>query len=252
MRVVRDYVEGIRVYWTGFRTWARDPQLMLLGLVPGIVTGAILVVLLMGMWLWLDDVGRWLASHLTDDNVIGGLLAGAFAFAIFMGTLVLVIYAFVSVTSVVGQPFFEALSHRVDDQLGPVPEGPEWPWWRNAVRGIGEGLRLFAVQAPLSLGIFLIGLIPVAGTVSAWILGLLVGSWFVTLEFTSIPFERRGMVLRERRKVLGSRRALTLGFGSMAFLMSIVPPIAVATMPGAVAAGTILARRALDSVPPPA
>lgn len=246
MRVIRDYCEGIRLYWTGFRAWSRDPQLMLLGLVPGLITWSLFIAVFAGLWLWLDDAARWFASLFTEDNFLGGLIAAALAFAVISGVLLLVVYAFVSITSVVGQPFFEMLSHHVDDQLGPVPQGPEWPWWRNAVRGIGEGLRLFALQAPMSIGIFLIGLIPVAGTVLSWTLGLLVGGWFVALEFTSIPFERRGMVLRQRRKSLGARRAVTLGFGSMAFVMSILPPIAVATMPAGVAAGTLLARRALE------
>jgi CysZ protein len=246
MRVLKDYCEGVRLYWRGFRAWSRDPKLMVLGIIPGLITWAIFVAFFAGMWFWLDDTARWAAGLFTDDNVVAGLLAAAFAFAVFSGALVLVVYAFVSITSVVGQPFFEKLSHRVDDQLGPVPPGPEWPWWRNAIRGIGEGLRLFALQAPISICIFLIGLIPVVGTITSWTLGVLVGGWFVALEFTSIPFERRGMMLKQRRRALGSRRALTLGFGSMAFVMSIIPPLAVATMPVAISAGTLLARRVLE------
>lgn len=246
MRVVRDFCEGVRLYWHGFRAWSRDPKLMVLGIIPGLITWAIFIAVFAGMWFWLDDTARWASGLITDDAFLGGLLAMAFAFAVFAGALLLVVYAFVSITSVVGQPFFEKLSHSIDDQLGPVPAGPEWPWWRNAIRGIGEGLRLFALQAPISVCIFLIGLVPVVGTITSWTLGALVGGWFVALEFTSIPFERRGMVLKQRRKALGSRRALTLGFGSMAFIMSILPPFAVATMPVAVSAGTLLARRALE------
>jgi CysZ protein len=110
------------------------------------------------------------------------------------------------------------------------------------------------VQAPISVSIFFIGLIPVVGTVTAWTLGALFGGWFVALEMTSIPFERRGLVLKDRRRALGGRRARTLGFGTMAFLMAIVPPLAAATMPAGVAAGTILARRSLGEsaeLPPP-
>lgn len=219
---------------------------MLLGIVPGALTWALFAVAFAGLWFWLDDLARWVGRQLGGDSFLAGIIALAFGLAVVAGFLLLVVYAFVSVVSVVGQPFFEEISHRVDDRYGPVPPGPEWPWWRNAVRGIGEGLRLFAIQAPMSVGIFLIGLIPVVGTVTAWVLGALVGGWFVALELTSIPFERRGMVLRERRKALGARRARTVGFGAMAFVMAIVPPLAVLTLPAGVAAGTLLARRALD------
>jgi CysZ protein len=90
-----------------------------------------------------------------------------------------------------------------------------------------------------------VGLVPVVGTLASWTLGALIGGWFVALEMTSIPFERRGLVLRDRRRALGVRRARTLGFGTMAFVMSIVPPLAAAMMPAGVSAGTILARHAL-------
>jgi CysZ protein len=227
---------------------------MLLGVIPGLITWAIFLSLFAGMWLWLDDLARWTGDKVTSNDELSALIAAAVAFAVIAGALLLLVYAFVSITSVVGQPFFEALSHRVDDRYGAVPDGPGWPWWRNAIRGIGEGLRLFMVQAPISVSIFFIGLIPVVGTVTAWTLGALFGGWFVALEMTSIPFERRGLVLKDRRRALGGRRARTLGFGTMAFLMAIVPPLAAATMPAGVAAGTILARRSLGEsaeLPPP-
>lgn len=245
MRASRDFVEGVRLYWRGFKTWSRDPKLMLIGIIPGLITWAIFIVLFTGMWFWLDDLARWTAAQVTEDDVLSGLIAAAIAFAFVAGALLLLVYAFVSITSVVGQPFFERISHSVDDRLGTVPDGPGWPWWRNAWRGVGEGLRLFLFQMPLSIGIFFIGLIPGVGTVISWTLGALIGGWFVALEMTSIPFERRGLVLRDRRRALANRRARTLGFGTMAFIMSIIPPLAAATMPAGVAAGTILARHSL-------
>lgn len=242
----RDFGEGVRLYWRGVAMWGKDPRLMLLGLIPGVITWTLFLGLFASMWWWLDDTTRWIATRVAGDSGIASLLAVVLALAIVAGSLLLVVYAFVSITSVVGQWFFEKISHRVDDRLGPVAPGPEWPWWRNARRGIGEGLRLFAFQAPLSLAVFLTGLIPVIGTPLAWVGGALIGGWFVALELTSVPFERRGLVLADRRRLLGQRRAMTVGFGAMAFIMSILPPVAVLSMPGGVAAGTVLARRVLD------
>jgi CysZ protein len=171
----------------------------------------------------------------------------AASLGIVAGTLLVVVYGFVSVTSVVGQPFFEKLSHRVDDRMGEVTPGPDWPWWRNAMRGVGEGLRIALVTVPMSLAVVLLGVVPVVGTVLGWTAGALIGGWFIALEFCAIPFERRGLLLRDRRRVLGAHRARTLGFGSMAFVMSVFAPLAVIMMPSAVAGGTLLARWALDA-----
>lgn len=246
MRVVTQFLAGIRLYWRGFRTWSKDPKLMALGLVPGVITFGLFLWLFVMLVMWIDDLARWLAGLIAADGALHDVLTFAFVVALTAGALLLAVYSFVSVTSVVGQWFFEKISHSVDDRIGAVPQGLARPWWQNARRGVGEGLLLFGQQLPVSIGVFFIGLIPALGTVTAWTIGALFGGWFVALEFTSVPFERRGLTLRDRRRVLSSQRPLTLGFGTMAFIMSIFPPLAVAAMPGHVAGGTLLARHLLE------
>jgi len=247
MRALRDFAQGVGLYWRGVRTWSADPALMAIGLLPGLITMALFIAGFLGLGWGLDGATDWIADSIVGgESGLHGIVQLAAALALIGVGLLLFVYAFVTVTSVVGQPFFEHISHRVDARLGPVPEAPEWPWWRNAWRGVGEGARLLLLTVPLPLSLLLLGLVPVAGTAASWILGALVGGWFVALEFTAIPFERRGMVLRDRRRLLAVRRARTLGFGAMAFIMSAVPPVAVLTMPSAVAGGTILARLAID------
>jgi CysZ protein len=198
------------------------------------------------MVLWLESLSHWIATLLVGGGGAHALVQLAAALGIVGSTILIVVYGFVAVTSVIGQPFFERLSFRVDDRLGPVAIGPDRPWWLNAARGVGEGIRLAVVAIPASLALFLLGLIPLLGTAVAWTLGALIGGWFVALEFTAVPFERRGLRLRDRRRILARRRAQTVGFGTMAFIMSAFAPLAVLMMPSAVAGGTLLARAALD------
>ena len=246
MRLVTDFFRGVRLYWRGVKTWASDPALMTLGLIPGLITAWLFVAAFVAMVMWLDPLSNWISTLFVGDGGAHGLVQVAAALGIVGATLLVVIYGFVAITTVVGQPFFERLSHRIDDRLGPVANGPEWPWWRNAARGAAEGLRLSLVTVPLSLSLLLLGFIPLVGTAIAWTLGALIGGWFVSLEFAAIPFERRGLRLRDRRRILARRRAQTVGFGAMAFVMSAFPPVAVLMMPSAVAGGTLLARAALD------
>lgn len=247
MRALRDFAEGIGLYWRGVRAWSSDPIAMAIGLLPGLITVALFAAGLVALGWGLDGATSWIADRVVGANS-GAHEAVQFlaALALIGGSVLIAVYAFVSVTTVVGQPFFERVSHRVDSRLGEVPVTAEWPWWRNAARGVGEGLRLSLLTFPLSAGLVVLGLIPGIGTAASWILGLLFGGWFVALEFTAIPFERRGMVLSDRRRILAAKRARTLGFGAMAFVMSAVPPLAILTMPSAIAGGTMLARRAID------
>jgi len=246
MRALTEFLRGIGLYWQGFRTWKTDPGLMAIGLVPGLITGWIFVVAFVALTWWLEPLSTWIAGLFVSEGTSHSVIAFAAGLGIVGATVLVAVYGFVSVTSVVGQPFFEHLSHAVDDGLGAVTPGPEWPWWRNAVRGIGEGLRISLVTVPVSVLVVLCGLVPVIGTAVGWVVGALVGGWFVALEFSAIPFERRGLLLRDRRRILGAHRARTLGFGAMAFVMAVVAPVAVVMMPSAVAGGTLLARWALD------
>ena len=247
MRALKDFAQGVGLYWRGVRTWGADPTLMAIGLLPGLITVVLFVGLFVALGWGLEGASGWIADRLVGaESGLNGIVQWVAGFALIGASLLLAVYALVTVTSVVGQPFFERISHRVDSRLGPVPEAPTWPWWRNAARGVGEGARLLLLTVPLSVGLFLLGLIPGVGTAASWTLGVLFGGWFVALEFTAIPFERRGMLLRDRRRILGARRARTLGFGAMAFVMSAVPPLAILTMPSAVAGGTMLARLAID------
>jgi CysZ protein len=246
MRPVTDFLHGARLYWRGVRTWASDPALMTLGLIPGLITAWLFVAAFVAMVLWLDSLSNAIATLLVGDGGAHAPVQVAAALGVVGSTILIVVYGFVAVTSIIGQPFFERLSHRVDDRLGPVANGPDRPWWLNAARGVGEGLRLALVTISASFALVLLGLVPLAGTALAWTLGALIGGWFVALEFTAVPFERRGLRLRDRRRILARRRAQTIGFGAMAFVMSAFAPLAVLMMPSAVAGGTLLARAALD------
>lgn len=247
MTWLKEFGRGAVLYWSGTRLFKREPELMLLGLVPGLVTALGFGVGLLALGWWGDNAAVAIARILVgDDSPWLVFMSFIVLFALIASALLIVIYAFVTVTSIVGQPFFERISHAVDDSLGPVPAGPGWPWWRNAVRGMGEAIRLGLVTVPLSVGLAAVGLIPVVGGVVSIVGGAVFGGWFLALEFTAFAFERRGLVLRHRREALARRRAYAIGFGAMAYVMSILAPLAVLMMPVAVVSGTTLARNILD------
>jgi CysZ protein len=72
-----------------------------------------------------------------------------------------------------------------------------------------------------------------------------VSGYFLTLELTSIPLERRGLRRRDRFALLRRNRALAVGFGASVFVVFLIPLGALIAMPGAVAGGTLLARERL-------
>jgi CysZ protein len=101
------------------------------------------------------------------------------------------------------------------------------------------------LSVAVSVVLFLLGLIPAIGQTVVPIIGWFVGGWLLAVEISGVPFNRRGLRLRDRRRLLRANRGLALGFGVPMFLVFLIPFIAVILMPGAVAGATLMTRRVL-------
>ena len=242
----RDFFSGVSFLLRGIGMYARNPKIMFLGLVPAVISGVLLLAAFAAMIYFVDDVAR-LATPFADNWSSG--LRDTTRFLVMFGIAavwtVLSFLAFAALTLAIGQPFYEAISKRVDDQLGGVPGEIDVPFLRSLPRSILDALRLLIVTALFGILIFGTGLIPVAGEIVAPVLGAMLGGWVLALELSSVPFERRGMRFKERRRILRSRRSMALGFGVATFVCFLIPLGAVLVMPAAVAGATLLSRRVL-------
>jgi CysZ protein len=242
--VVGDFFAGVGCLLRGLGTYARSPRLMLLGLLPALLSFVALVAGLVAMVYLVDDVARFMTPW--AESWTGGVrdtLRFVLTLAIAAVWLVLSVLLFAAMTLLIGQPFYEAISKRVDDSMGGVAGEIDVSFWRSLPRSVGESMRLLLLTVTFGILIFAIGLIPVAGQVTAPILAATLGGWVLALELTSVPFERRGKRFRERRMMLRSRRAMSLGFGMATFVCFLIPLGAVLVMPAAVAGATIMSRR---------
>jgi CysZ protein len=153
------------------------------------------------------------------------------------------VVGFTAITLAIGDPFYEKISADVDARCGGLANPAQLPWYRELLRGIGESARLVAFSAIVGSALFLAGLLPAVGQTVVPVIGAFVGGWALALELTGVAFARRGMRLRDRRRILRQHRPLALGFGVGVFLCFLVPLGAVLVMPGAVAGATMLTRQ---------
>jgi CysZ protein len=245
---VRDFAGGIGLLLRGLRLYGQDPGLMALGLIPALIASLLLLAALGTLFYFIGDIAdavtwfaRGWASSLRDAvEIVAGVSIAGFG-------VLLAVVTFTSVTLAIGDPFYEKISERVEERLGGVPGAVELPWWRELWRGVAEGTRLVILSALIGVVLFACGFLPVVGQTVVPVIGALVGGWFLAIELVGVPFTRRGFKLAERRRVLRSNRSLALGFGTATFVLFLIPLVAVVVMPGAVAGGTLLARRVLDA-----
>ncbi|MFI5832121.1 EI24 domain-containing protein [Micromonospora sp. NPDC051300] len=243
---VSRFLGGAGLLLRGFGMYVRSPKLMLLGVVPALISGVLYLALFATLIYFVDDLATWLTPFADDwSSTPRGLLRVAAGLAV-VGVAALVgVLTFTAVTLAVGDPFYEAISERVEDRLGGTPGMVEVPFWASMRRSIADSLRLVAVSALVGVPLFAAGFIPLVGQTVVPVVGALVGGWFLALELVGAPFQRRGMRLPDRRSRLRADRPTALGFGVAVFLCFLIPLGAVLVMPAAVAGAALLARRSL-------
>jgi CysZ protein len=248
--VARRFIGGMGYLGRGLRMWITSPRLMLLGAVPALIVGAVYTTGIVVFAVNLDAVAAWItpfAGAWTEPaRVAVRFAAGA---ALVGAVLLLAVFTFVAVTLFVGDPFYERIWRAVEANLGDQPSEMDEPFWRSLLRGLGGAIRLLALTLLVGLTLFASGFIPIVGQTVVPVLGVVLGGWILTLELTGYAFDARRLSLRQRRRMLGTRRASTLGFGMLSYLLFLVPFGAVLIMPAAVAGATMLSREALAASP---
>jgi CysZ protein len=242
---VSDFFTGTGLLFRGIGLVARRPRLLALGLVPGIIALIVVATALGTLFYFISDVAAavtWFAHDWSKEARDAIRLVAAVAIGLV--SVIVAVLTFTALTITIGDPFYESISKRIDDQFGGAREA-DIPWHRTLVWNLLDSLRLVAMSVVVSVVLFLLGLVPAVGQTVVPVIGWFIGGWLLAVEISGVPFNRRGMRLRERRRLLRANRALALGFGVPIFLIFLVPFVAVLVMPGAVAGATLMTRRVL-------
>ncbi|NUO45767.1 MAG: hypothetical protein HOV82_27485 [Streptomyces sp.] len=245
---MRDLGVGFRYLLKGQRWVARHGKQYEFGLIPGLITLVLYGAALVSLAIWGDDFVGW-ATPFADDwsSPWLGLFRGLVTVVLWALALLLAVLTFTAVTLLIGQPFYESLSEKVDRDVSPDGTAPEsnLPLWRELWISARDSLRILARALLWGVLLFALGFIPFVGQTVVPVLGFFVTGFFLTEELVAVAMQRRGVELRDRLALLRSRRTLVWGFGTPLGLAFLVPFVAVFLMPGAVAGATLMARELL-------
>jgi CysZ protein len=238
------FFAGVQLLGRGLAIFARNPGLLLLGLIPAAITGALFLAGFGLLLFFISDLAR-LVTWFADDWSKGlrDVVRFVAAIGILGMSVLLAMLTFTALTLLIGDPFYEKISGKVEERFGGVPNEVQVPWWRSLARSLGDTARMVLISIAIGIPLFFVGFIPVVGQIVVPIVGAAVGGWFLAVELVGVPFARRGLLLADRRRLLRANRPLALGFGVSVFVCFLIPLGAVLVMPVAVAGGTLLARR---------
>jgi CysZ protein len=242
---MHDLGAGFGYLLRGQRWMTRHGKQYGFGLVPGLITLVLYAAALVALAIWGEDFVTW-ATPFADDwsSPWQGLFRGLLTAVLFVLALLLSVLTFTAVTLLIGQPFYENLSEKVDCDVSPDGTAPEsgLPLWRELWISARDSLRILVRAVLWGILLFALGFLPFVGQTVIPVVGFFVTGFFLTEELTAVALQRRGVELRARLALLRSRKALVWGFGTPLGLAFLIPFVAVFLMPGAVAGATLMAR----------
>jgi CysZ protein len=242
LRTVGDFVTGVRYFGQGFGMLTRRPRLLFTGMLPAVLTAAILLGGMIALVANIDHLAALVtpfAEHWSGgERLVTRLAAGI---ALIAAAVLLGLVGFTAVTLVVGGPFYENIAERIEDDLSITVGRLDLSWWKQFLSGLRDGIVLLLRSLVFTIPLFLAGFIPVVGQIVVPVLVALTTAWFMALEVVAVPFYRRGIGLRDRTAMLRRRRTLALGLGLPAALLCMIPLLAIVVMPVAFAGGVLVA-----------
>lgn len=240
--MIKNFATGLGFLARGLGFVTRNPRLAMMGMVPPLIVSTVMAVglivfaslalvpLTTAATGWVPDAWR------TAAEIVIGILIMVLAIG-------LAAITFTSITLVVGAPVYEKISAAVDKACGGTDVGPQEKFIASAWRGIGQGLAVIALSILLAIPVFVVGLVPVIGSVVAAIGGAMVGGTLVMVELIGGPYDRRGLRrLGDKFAASRGQRFTGLGFGVPVFLLFSIPLVSVVLFPVATAGATLLAR----------
>lgn len=240
---MKSFLAGLGDFFGGFslvlavgsiRKWAIIPMLLNLILFG---TLAVLVFLYAGStvtWMIGEAHGKWgSVGHVALQVLV-----------IVVGLAAVVVLSLV-LSSVIAAPFYTKLAEATLLHLTGRVIADSGPLWKIAFKTILQEAGKLAIFIGVQAVLFGIGLIPIVGQIISG------GVTFLLLafEFADYSLEAYGFGVIDRYKFTCQHTGRSLGFGSAAFLCTLIPGLGILTAPVAVAgAARMVVRLKQDNV----
>lgn len=237
-----DFFEGAHDVWRGAGFLLARPALWIWALIPFVLNIIFFTLLAWGTWHF---AGSWIHAHFFSGhglwlNILGWVLGVLF----WIGFGLLVFFLFVPLASLVASPFNDVLSEKVERLYAGerIEQGFSLGRLvRSIATGLHSTLRLALVSTVLLVAALPLGLLPPPLGPALWsAASAAITIRFIALQFTAYSMDRRIYTYRQRRDFLRRNRARTIGLGTMAFAVMLVPGLNALFIPVSAVAGTLL------------
>ena len=153
--------------------------------------------------------------------------------------LVIAFYTFTMVANLIASPFNSILAAQVEKQItGQLPEDHSGSLMAEIIPAISGELGKIWYFLLRAIPVLILMIIPGLNAIGS-VLWLLLGFWFLSIEYVDYPMGNHHLRPREQRQRLRKRPFQTWAFGAGANLLMMIPVLNFAAMPASVAGATL-------------
>ena len=153
--------------------------------------------------------------------------------------LVIAFYSFTLVANLIASPFNGILAAQVEKLItGKLPEDHSGSVLAEIIPAISGELGKIWYFLLRAIPVLILMIIPGLNAIGS-VLWLLLGFWFLSIEYVDYPMGNHLIRPREQRRILRQRPFQTWAFGAAANLLMMIPVINFAAMPASVAGAAL-------------
>lgn len=154
-------------------------------------------------------------------------------------TAIAVFFSFSILANLIGSPFNSFLSAAVEKDLTGRSPISDVGFVEETVKALSGEVKKMLLFAMIAIGLLILTLIPVINLVAP-VLWIIFSAWMLSIEYLDYPLGNQGKSFPEIRRAIQQKRFLSLGFGGMVMLATMIPILNFLVMPVAVAGATAL------------
>ena len=210
-----------KLFHSGLRRYVLIP--LLINIIIFSLTAWLAVSYFEAFLIWALPADSWLQNL---EWILWPLFALAYA--------VLTFYSFTILANLIASPFNGILAGRIEQIItGKLPEETDTSVMAAIIPAVMGELGKIWYFLLRAIPVLILMLIPGLNAIGS-VLWLLLGFWFLTLEYADYPMGNHGYRPREQRTRLRARPIKSWSFGAGATLLMMIPVLNFAAMPASV------------------
>ena len=237
---MNNFIYGFFYPFKSIKLFFRYPKLIAYSIVPIVINLIIYGTIFFYTYNWISGKTEDAVSNNVSNQILFEIIQYFLRVFYFLLVLIICYFLFIIFGGIIAAPFNEKISKFIEDKIFNVKTENELPFFKDISVSITAELKKILFYFSVIIPLILIEFIPMIGAVITLVFGTLFSFFYNALDYLDYPLTRRMTGFREKLKIINSKKALSYGFGAMAFILTFIPVINVFMNPILVAAGTSL------------